>query len=181
MHFAQPVRSTCRAGDGVFLTEHVGSTALLGIGPESATFLAGAFLENGEPGVGLGDVLADKGDNFADVFKEGQVVGAGGDDLALDGLGDVLIVFNDLFGQSLEFISDLLNLLGDLFVLGGIDLLPFLLAGLVELGDAQFFDFFLAVELGKRIGSKRRFERISGTGRLVIFEGLEEVDDPGGG
>ena len=165
----------------MFLTEHVGSTALLGIGPESATFLAGAFLENGEPGVGLGDVLADKGDNFADVFKEGQVVGAGGDDLALDGLGDVLIVFNDLFGQSLEFISDLLNLLGDLFVLGGIDLLPFLLAGLVELGDAQFFDFFLAVELGKRIGSKRRFERISGTGRLVIFEGLEEVDDPGGG
>ena len=89
------------AGDGVFLTEHVGSTALLGIGPESAIFLGRTFFEDREPGVGLGDVLANKGDNFADVFKEGQVVGAGGDDLALDGLGNILVVFNDLFGQGL--------------------------------------------------------------------------------
>ena len=84
----------------MFLTEHVGGAAFLGIGPESASFLAGAFLENGEPGVGLGNVLADKGDNLADVFKESQVVGAWGDDLALDGLGNILVVFDDLFGQS---------------------------------------------------------------------------------
>ena len=137
--------------------------------------MGSSLFENGKPGVGFGDVFPDQSDYLFDVFEEGDVVNAWGDHLGLDSLSDVLIVFDDLFGQCLKLPSDLFDLFLDLFVLGRIDPLPFSKPGLVKLSHPLFFNLFLAVELGKRIFSKGRFKTAAHRGCLVVFESFQEI------
>ncbi len=160
---------------------HVGSTALFGVFPEGAAFLGGAFLENREPGVSFGDVFPDQGDNLFDVFEEGEVINTRSDDLGLNRSGNVLVVPDDLFGQGLKLLSNFFYFLLDLFVFGGVNLLPFFEPGLVKLGDALFFDFLLTVKFGEGIGAKGRFEAIPRRGCLIVLQGLEEIVDLGKG
>ncbi len=47
------------AGGGVFVTHHVSGPTPFGVGPEGATLLLAPLFEDGEPGVGIGDVLSD--------------------------------------------------------------------------------------------------------------------------
>lgn len=165
----------------MFTAHHIGSTTLFGVFPEGATFLGGSFLENREPRVGFSDVFPDQGDDLFDVFEEGDMINSRSDDLRLNRTGDVLVILHDLLGEGLKFLPNLLNLLFDLFVFGGVNLLPFFEPSLVKLGNTLFFDFFLAIKFGERIGTKGRFKTIPHRGSLIVLQSLEEVVDLGKG
>jgi len=69
--------------------------------------------------------------------------------LGLNRTSDILVILDDLFGKGLKFLSNFLNLLLDLLVFSGVNLLPFFEPGLVKLGNTLFFDFFLAIKFGE--------------------------------
>ena len=115
------------------------------------------------------------------MFEEGDVINTRSDNLGLNRTSDILVILDDLFGKGLKFLSNFLNLLLDLLVFSGVNLLPFFEPGLVKLGNTLFFDFFLAIKFGEGIGTKWRFKAIPHRGRLIVLQSLEEVVDLGEG